>query len=155
LDELRALLANKTAVFTGQSGTGKSSLINALLGSVQKTGTLNEKYDRGNHTTVQSELLISDAGSISINNGISIIDTPGLRQIMNCGIRANEVAHYMKEFAPLALDCNFGHSCTHIVEEGCKIREALQCGKIHPDRYQSFLRITAGIAEREFARYLS
>jgi ribosome biogenesis GTPase len=154
IDALRALLAGKMSVFTGQSGTGKSSLINALLpGAVQKTGALNEKYDRGNHTTVQSELLTSASSSGS--DSISIIDTPGLRQLMNGGIDADEVARYMKEFAAPSLGCAFGHSCTHTVEEGCKIQVALKSGEIHADRYESFLRITRELAERRCGKYIS
>jgi len=136
IDELRGILKSKLAVFTGQSGVGKSSLINILLpGAAQKTDMLNEKYDRGCHTTTRAILLEGEQ--------FSIIDTPGVRQILVSGIHKNDIAFYMKEFAPLAKQCAFGASCTHTNEKGCKILEALKSGSIHPDRYESYLRQVA------------
>ena len=135
LDELRRLINGKRTVLVGQSGVGKSSLINSLLPELKiKTGDINQKYDRGNHTTVLASL-------IDILPDTQIIDTPGIRRFVPDGIAPDEIILYMREFAPLAGKCSFGLSCSHRVEPGCKIMEAVHAGVIHEDRYTSFLRI--------------
>jgi ribosome biogenesis GTPase len=117
--ELKAMLKNRLSVFVGQSGVGKSSLTNALLPRIkQKTAPLNEKYDRGNHTTVLSELFEGD--------DFSIVDIPGVRQLLPAGITSSGLPQCFIEFARLALQCSFGLSCTHTSEEGCKIIEAVK-----------------------------
>ena len=135
LDDLRRRLEGKSSVLIGQSGVGKSSLINALMPEVNlRTGAINEKYDRGNHTTTLSSM-------VEMNNGTWIIDTPGIRRFIPDGISAEELILNMREFAPLAGKCSFGLSCSHRSEPGCKIMEAVTAGVIHEDRYNSFLRI--------------
>jgi ribosome biogenesis GTPase len=142
MDELKSFLKGKTSVMVGQSGVGKSSLINVLIGSNIKVGDVNEKYDRGNHTTTLASLY-----EMPNNDGI-IIDTPGVRQLIPDGIEAADVILYMKEFAPLAGKCSFGMSCSHETEPGCKIMEAVHAGVIHEDRYESFLRIKEELSGR-------
>jgi ribosome biogenesis GTPase len=135
LDDLRHRLEGKRSVLIGQSGVGKSSLINALMPEINlRTGTINEKYDRGNHTTTLSAM-------VEINNDTWIIDTPGIRRFIPNGINADELILHMREFAPLAGKCSFGLSCSHRSEPGCQIMEAVHAGVIHEDRYNSFLRI--------------
>jgi ribosome biogenesis GTPase len=135
LDVLQKCITKKYSVLTGQSGVGKSSLINALLPELNiKTGTINEKYDRGNHTTTLASM-IETAGDTWI------IDTPGIRRFVPDGITAKDLVCTMREFAPLAGKCTFGLSCSHRSEPGCKIMEAVHAGIIHEDRYNSFLRI--------------
>jgi len=135
LDDLRHRLEGKHSVLIGQSGVGKSSLINALMPEINlRTGTINEKYDRGNHTTTLSAM-------VEINNDTWIIDTPGIRRFIPDGISAEELILNMREFAPLAGTCSYGLSCSHRSEPGCKIMEAVSAGVIHEDRYNSFLRI--------------
>jgi ribosome biogenesis GTPase len=114
---------------------GKSSLLNVLLPELNiKTGGINQKYDRGNHTPVLASM-------VEINADTQIIDTPGIRRFVPDGIKADELIHHMWEFAPLAGKCSFGLSCSHRREPGCKIMEAADAGIIHEDRYTSFLRI--------------
>jgi len=135
LDELRSVIRGKLCVLTGQSGVGKSSIINALQPGLDiKEGELNEKYDRGVHTTTMSYMF-------QLTDGTRFIDTPGVRRFIPDRIDSSEVINYMREFAPLAGKCSFGLSCSHRTEIGCKIMEAVHAGVIHEDRYESFLRI--------------
>ena len=135
LDELRGLITGKTCVLTGQSGVGKSSIINALQPGLDiREGGLNEKYDRGVHTTTMSIMF-------ELSDGTRLIDTPGVRRFIPDGIQPPELITHLREFAPLAGKCSFGMSCSHRTEPGCKIMEAVTAGVIHEDRYESFMRI--------------
>jgi len=134
LDLLRRCIAGKRSVLTGQSGVGKSSLLNALVPGLNiRTSAINEKYDRGNHTTTLATMIeLPDSW---------IIDTPGIRRFVPDGIDKGELVVHLREFAPLAGKCTYGLSCSHRREPGCKIMEAVDAGVIHEDRYESFLRI--------------
>ncbi|MDR0389373.1 MAG: ribosome small subunit-dependent GTPase A [Spirochaetaceae bacterium] len=138
MEAFRAILAGKLSVLAGQSGVGKSSLINALLPDpVLRVGDINAKYDRGNHITTAARLIeFSGPGGRG-----AVVDTPGVRRLVPDGVAPNELIRYMKEFAPLEGQCSFGLSCSHVSEPGCKIMEAVAAGVIHEDRYDSFLRI--------------
>ena len=136
LDEFKRFTEGKFSVLVGQSGVGKSSLINALIPELNiKTGAINEKFDRGNHTTTQGVLLEMPG------TNTRFIDTPGIRRFALAGIPADDLILYMREFAPLAGMCSYGLSCSHETEPGCKILEAVSAGVIHEDRYESFLKI--------------
>ena len=135
LDDLRREIKGKTCVLTGQSGVGKSSVINALQPGLDiREGGLNEKYDRGVHTTTLSIMF-------ELPDGTKLIDTPGVRRFIPDGIQPQDLIAYLRDFAPLAGKCSFGMSCSHKAEPGCKIMEAVTAGVIHEDRYESFLRI--------------
>jgi ribosome biogenesis GTPase len=147
LGDLREAAAGRLSALIGQSGVGKSSLINALLpGAGRKTGDINEKYDRGNHVTSMSVLLEGPESRDEPGRAAGFIDTPGIRRLLPDGISSGEVEFYMREFAPLAGKCSFGLSCAHRTEPGCKIMEAVHAGVIHEDRYESFLRIKDELA---------
>ncbi|MCL2601676.1 MAG: ribosome small subunit-dependent GTPase A [Treponema sp.] len=137
IDDFKRLIAGKFSVLVGQSGAGKSSIIKALIPDIEiKTGAINKKFDRGNHTTTQAILL--DVPELFATR---IIDTPGIRRFAPAGISPEDVILYMREFAPLAGKCSFGLSCSHRTEPGCKVMEAVHAGVIHEERYESFLRI--------------
>jgi ribosome biogenesis GTPase len=140
MDRLRGLAKGRLSALLGQSGVGKSSLINALApGRNIPVGAINEKYDRGNHTTTIS--LMVEVPSLAGEAGARVIDTPGIRRFVPHGIAAADLIHYMREFADLAGKCVYGLSCSHETEPGCKIMEAVHAGVIHEDRYESYLRI--------------
>ena len=136
LDEFKQFISGKFSVLVGQSGVGKSSLVMALIPGLEiKTGAVNEKFNRGNHTTTQGVLLEAS------DSKTRIVDTPGIRRFAPAGIHPDDLILYMREFAPLAGKCSYGLSCSHETEPGCKIMEAVHAGVIHEDRYESFLRI--------------
>jgi len=143
IQELKKEIAGKTCVLAGQSGVGKSSIINALQPGLDiREGELNEKYDRGVHTTTMSIMF-------ELADGTKIIDTPGVRRFIPDRIQSSEVITYLREFAPLSGKCSFGMSCSHKTERGCKIMEAVHAGIIHEDRYDSFLRICNDLDGKE------
>lgn len=140
LEQLARLIAGKTCAVAGQSGVGKSSLLNSLdPGLKLKTSDISFKYDRGIHTTTQGVFLpmsftMHDGSTLSFN----IIDTPGIRHFALWGIKPEEVIFYFPEMEAAAVQCAFGLSCSHISEQGCRILAAVAAGHIHPDRYESW-----------------
>ena len=134
IDALIEKIRGRTAVFIGQSGVGKSTLLNILSpGYRQRTGSVSEKYNRGVHTTCYSVL-------IPCLHGIDVVDTPGIREIEVRGITPDELDHYFPEFLPFIGSCDF-QPCSHIHEPGCAVREKVDDGSIHKDRYESYVRI--------------
>jgi ribosome biogenesis GTPase len=143
---LRDLIRGRKTVMVGQSGVGKSSIVNALTPeAAARVGRLNGKYDRGNHTTTLAEII--EVPGAAEGGETWLIDTPGIRRFVPCGVEPGDLALHMREFAPLAGRCSYGLSCTHRSEPGCKILEAVAAGIIHEDRYDSFLRISGELAE--------
>jgi len=146
--ELRAFIDGEVTVFVGQSGVGKSSLINALEeGLLRRTGEVSEKFDRGKHTTTMAELLrLSDGRTW-------IADTPGVRRLALRGIEPEALIAYFPELAGRDANCAFGRSCSHVDEEGCAVRRAVEEGLIHPDRFESYVRIKEELSSSfEYAR---
>lgn len=150
MTEFAELLSGKTSALVGQSGVGKSSLVNVLDNScVLKIGSLSEKYGKGKHTTSKGSLMRININE-SLIGGIhgasaSIIDTPGVKKFILHNIPANDVALYFREMKPFVGKCAFGMSCTHTSEAGCKILEAVYSGLINEDRYKSWKKITEEI----------
>ena len=150
IEELREWIEGRTSVFAGQSGVGKSSLLNAIEpGLGRKVGAVSEKFDRGMHTTTRAEL------SILVDGDTKVVDTPGIRRLALRGIEADGLDAYFPELASLSPRCAFGLSCSHRGEEGCAVTAAVEEGLVHADRYESYLRIreeleaSAGYAEKE------
>ena len=140
MDALASRLAGRLSAFVGQSGVGKSSLLNALDERLAlRTSGLSEKYGRGTHTTTKGMLfhLPPDSdGKVA-----SIVDTPGVRRFVLHGIPAKDLVLYFREMEPLVGTCLWGISCSHESEPGCKILEAVYAGIIHEQRYESWQRI--------------
>ncbi|MCR4823229.1 MAG: ribosome small subunit-dependent GTPase A [Treponema sp.] len=146
LPELAELLTGKLSALVGQSGIGKSSLVNVLDNScVLKTGSLSKKYGKGSHTTTKGSLMHIHLNE-SIVGGVqnayaSIIDTPGVRRFVLNDIEADELALYFPEMEKLIGKCKFGANCKHDTEPGCKILEAVASGVISEERFESWQRI--------------
>jgi len=133
---LRPWLANSTTVLLGESGMGKSSLVNALApDAAQATRAISTALGTGRHTTTFSRLFELDA---AIAPNARIIDSPGFQSFGLAHLSASQRVHAMAEFRPLIGNCRF-HSCTHRHEPGCAIRAAAEAGKIDPLRYRLFI----------------
>ncbi len=150
MQQFTELLENHLSAFVGQSGVGKSSLINVMDNScVLKTGSLSKKYGRGSHTTTKGNLIHLTLNE-SLLDGIKgrkadIIDTPGIRRFVLDDIQADDVQMYFKEFEPFIGKCKFGLGCKHHTEPGCAIQTAVQDGTITQERYDSWMRISEEI----------
>jgi ribosome biogenesis GTPase len=142
IEELNHALQGRIAVFAGQSGVGKSTLLNKIEPTLAlKVGEISKKYDRGVHTTRFSIL-------IPINNNTSLIDTPGIRELSLWGIEPEELKHYFTEFIEPAKKCSYS-SCLHINEPECSVKSLVEQGLIHPDRYESYLRLYESLKGRK------
>lgn len=137
MDELRAVLADKISALAGPSGAGKSSLLNALQpGLGLAVNEVSAAMGKGKHTTVTRQL-------IPLPGGGYVADTPGWKSLALWDTEPEEMDAYFPELAPLVAECQFS-DCTHEHEPGCAVRAALEAGKIHPERYESYLRLRAG-----------
>jgi len=140
LEGLAALLEGKTAVLVGHSGVGKSSVLNALSpGSGQRVGKLSQKHDRGNHTTNFSVLFL-------LGKGLRIVDTPGVRELELAEVLPEEVGFHFRDFAPFMQSCAY-QPCLHVDEPDCAVAAAVEGGEIHPDRYESYVRIVSELRD--------
>jgi ribosome small subunit-dependent GTPase A len=150
MDALAERLAGRVSAFIGQSGVGKSSLLNVLDRRLSlRTGDLSEKYGRGTHTTTKGMLFHlppDTSGRIA-----SIVDTPGVRRFVLHDIPAKDLVLYFREMEPLVGSCSWGLSCSHLHEPGCKILEAVYAGVIHEQRYESWQRIREEIETGSWA----
>jgi ribosome biogenesis GTPase len=134
---IESLLKDKTTLFSGHSGVGKSSLINALLpGRSIKTGDVSEATDKGQHTTTFAEMHTLPFGGY-------LIDTPGIRELGVFDIRPEELGHYFREMRALMNECRF-NNCRHVNEPGCAVVKAVENGEIEISRYESYLSIFHG-----------
>lgn len=147
MTEFAELLENHLSAFVGQSGVGKSSLINVMDNScVLRTGSLSKKYGRGSHTTTKGTLIHLTLNE-TLTEGVqgikaNIIDTPGIRRFVLDDIEADDLALYFREFEPFVGKCKFGLNCKHLTEPECAVRQAVEEGKITEERYDSWSRIS-------------
>jgi ribosome biogenesis GTPase len=137
---LRERLVGNISVLTGPSGAGKSSLLNAIqpgLGLAARS--ISEATGKGRHTTVASEMFPLEEGGY-------VADTPGLKALALWDVEPEELDAYFPEIGSLVASCQFS-DCTHIHEPGCAVRMAVEENKIHPDRYDSYVRMRMGEEE--------
>ncbi len=131
---LKEELKGHITVFAGQSGVGKSTILNHIMESwVMETGSVSNKIERGKHTTRHAELL-------ELKYGGYVADTPGFSSFEITDIPYNELESYYPEFRPYINTCRF-NSCSHITEPGCRIIEALERSEIDNNRYQRYIQL--------------
>ena len=132
IDELEAELRNKTTLLSGNSGVGKSTLLNLLIPDAEaKTAEISAAHDAGMHTTTFSQMYFLPFGG-------SLIDTPGIKGFGTFDMEREEVSHYFREIFRTSDACRFGN-CTHTHEPGCAVLQAVNEGKIAESRYISYL----------------
>ena len=140
---LAGMLEGRTTLLAGNSGVGKSSLINALLpGANLRTGAISACHNKGMHTTTFSEML-------PLPQGGYLIDTPGIKGFGTFDMEAEEVGHYFREIFAASRECRYGN-CTHTHEPGCAVRQAVEEGRIAPSRYASYLNM---LDDKDEAKY--
>lgn len=145
IEEIKKALEGKITLFSGNSGVGKSTLINAILPEQNlKTGDISNVHNKGMHTTTFSEMF-------PLNGGGYIIDTPGIKGFGTFDMEDEEVGHYFKEIFKISADCKYGN-CTHRHEPGCAVREAVEKHYISESRYTSYLSI---LDDKEDGKYRS
>ncbi len=143
IKELKELMRGKVSLLAGNSGVGKSSLVNAVAPHIAaRTGEISRIHDKGMHTTTHSEMFEFMPDSF-------IVDTPGVKGFGTFDMEAEEIAHYFVEFFELSSDCRYGN-CTHTHEPDCAVLAALEEGRIAPSRYQSYLSM---LEDKEEGKY--
>ena len=134
LAEIKEQIHNKTTLISGHSGTGKTTLLNALDPDLQlKTANISEFSLKGKHTTTFAEMHILDDKTY-------VIDTPGIKEFGLSDMKKEEISHLFPEMRSLLGQCKF-NNCLHVNEPGCVVIEAVEKGEIYPQRYQSYLSI--------------
>ena len=151
LSDILPLFAGKTTLLSGNSGVGKSTLLNALFNKeVTRTGKISDAHDKGMHTTTFSEMyFLEEANSQQPTANSRIIDTPGIKGFGSIDFQKEEVSHYFREIFDAGRDCRFGN-CTHTNEPGCAVQEKIITGDIAISRYESYLSILGDCTESKY-----
>jgi ribosome biogenesis GTPase / thiamine phosphate phosphatase len=143
IEALMEKIKGKTTLFSGHSGVGKSSLLNAILPDLRiKTKDVSEWSGKGMHTTTFAEMY-------DLPEGGSIIDTPGMREFGLVDLSKQELSHYFPEMRIRLNNCQF-NNCLHLNEPDCAVKEAVMRGEIAEDRYVSYLTILDSIEEKSY-----
>ena len=146
IDEIKEILRNKTSVFSGNSGVGKSSIINAIYGfNKTEEGEVSKKNKKGKNTTTDTKLY-------EIEENTFIADTPGFSSFEISEIESSELDKCFIEFKEKIKNCEF-IGCTHIKEENCGIKEAVKNGEISEDRYERYCTIYEELKDKEKNRW--
>lgn len=144
VEELRSRITGRRCVLVGQSGVGKSTLLNALAGaSLQDTATISRRYRRGRHTTTAALMLRIGE--------VEIVDTPGVRELDCRHIPLDELDACFREFRPYIGRCEMP-GCAHRTEPGCAVATAVAAGTLDERRYESYLRLSDELGELEEER---
>ena len=145
-NQIHKALENKSNVFWGPSGVGKSSLLNKLFPELNlKVGEVSDYSNKGKHTTVTAVLK-------EVKKNTFVIDTPGIREIEPYGVKKIDLGHYFLDFEEYINNCKF-HTCIHEHEPGCAVKRAFEKEKIAPERYESYLSILENIEDDMFFTY--
>ncbi|MEO7767241.1 MAG: ribosome small subunit-dependent GTPase A [Ferruginibacter sp.] len=143
VEEVKNLLRDKTTLLSGHSGVGKSSFINIIFPELSlKTQDVSGWSGKGLHTTTFAEMF-------NLSFGGRVIDTPGIRELGLVDISKQELSHYFPEMRALINQCQF-NNCMHINEPGCAVKDAVNLGTLHPDRYYSYLNILDSIEKKPY-----
>jgi ribosome biogenesis GTPase len=143
IDTVKHLLKDKTTLIAGQSGVGKSSLVNEIAPGLElRTTELSDYSGKGQHTTTFAEMHILPFGGY-------IIDTPGIKTLAFNNLDVTDVAHNFREFFIISSDCRFSN-CLHKNEPGCAVKKALENGEISQDRYMNYLQIIDEIENQNY-----
>ena len=138
----RKKIQGKTTLFSGHSGVGKSTLINALIPSLDlRVGEVSDWSGKGQHTTTFSEMF-------ALPGGGAIIDTPGVKEFGLSNFEPGEVGQYFPEIRALMPGCRFSN-CLHTAEPGCAVQQAVMDETFAPERYESYLGILATVEMRD------
>ena len=146
IQELKKYLKGNINAFSGNSGVGKSTLINAIFkDTITQEGEISQRNKKGKNTTTSTKLY-------EIDENTYIADTPGFSTFDISEIEYKELDKYFKEFKPLVANCEFV-GCTHIKEENCGIKNALQQGKVDSSRYNRFCKIYEELKQKDKYKY--
>ena len=143
VEKVKELMQDSTSMFSGNSGVGKSTLINAVETNMElKTAEISEQHQQGQHTTTFAEMY-------DLSFGARIVDTPGIKGFGIVDMEPEEIGDYFPEFFKLKSECKF-NNCLHLDEPKCAVKQALEDGSVAWSRYRSYVQMVTGEEEDNF-----